>query len=627
MKNVNKWIALGLLLAALVLVNFIAGLTRGQADLTESKLFTLSEGSRSLLAKLDEPVTLRFYFSRSVEVPIFFKNYATRVEDLLRQYEAGGRGKVRLEVVNPRPDTPEEEAAIRAGIHGQPLPTGETLFFGLAAIQAEQERVIPMFNRQREELLEFDISQILHQVQQLELPRLGVISGLEIFGQPTPPMFGQPQQGQQEWVFLQELGNQFEVERIRDDALPADLDVLAVLHPQELSEELTFEIEQFLLAGKPVFVAVDPSSFVQKGEANQQQMMMGNAPPISSDLPRLFEAWGVDYDPSIVVGDLELATGVNTGRGQPVRYPVWLTIEQFNSQVPPTAQLNQMLFPEPGSFRLADGAEAEFIPLITATPNSGRIAAQMLNFTGPEEVGRQLETDGEEQVIAGIVRGKFKTAFPEGRPVADAESDDETEGDAEEAEAAPPALAESAATGTLILVADTDFLADQFSVQRMNFLGMRGMTPLNDNLAFTSNVVEFLAGSEDLIGLRSKGTSVRPFERVRAMEMTAQQHYEERLQELESRLSEVQENLRELQGQQGEQGQLVASPEVREAIERFRLQEAGMRAERREIRKSLREDVEGLKLNLVLANLLIVPALVGLFGINFFILRGRRQKR
>src|SRR5690606_16570391 len=175
--------------------------------------------------------------------------------------------------------------------------------------------------------------------------------------------------------------------------------------------------------------------------------------------------------------------------------------------------------------------------------------------------------------------------------------------------------------------ADTDFLADQFSIRTMNFLGNIARAPLNDNLAFASNVIEFLAGSEDLIGLRGKRTARRPFERVKELEIAAQQNYEEQLAALEERLQEVQSKLQELIGQQQEQGRLVASPEMQETIEDFRLQEAEMRSERREIRKRLREDIEGLKLNLILANLLIVPSLVGIFGINFFVLRNRRQKR
>lgn len=627
MKQWNKWIAFGLLLLVLVLVNIIGHLTRGQADLTDHELFTLSPGSRSLLAGIDEPVTLRFYFSRSVEgAPIQFKNYGARVEDLLRQYENAGRGKLRLEVIDPRPDTPEEEAAIRAGIAGQPLPTGETLFFGLLAIQADQERTIPIFSIQRESFLEFDISQILHRVQQVTLPRLGIVSSLPVLADPFQAMMGGPSRGEGDWAFVENLRNQFEIEPVEGDELPENLDVLAVIHPQNLSNSLLFEIDQFLLSGKPVFAAVDPSSFIQKSQMNQQQMMMGQAPSTSSDLSRLFSSWGLEYDASMVVGDPELAAEVNTGSGRAIRYPVWLAVDRFNKESPPTAQLNQMLFPEPGSFRLSEDSALELTPLITTTAKGGQIFGATLTYTAPEQVGRQLQTGGGEQVLAGLVRGSFSTAFPEGRPAEPAENDGENQ--AEEPEAAEPESFLSASQGnsTLFLIADTDFLADQFSVRTMNFLGTLARSPLNDNLAFASNISEFLAGSEDLIGLRGKGTARRPFERVQEIELAAQENYEEQLAALEQRLQEVQAKLQELLGQQQEQGRLVASPEMQEAIESFRLQEAEMRGERREIRKRLREDIERLKLNLILANLLIVPTLVGIFGINFFLLRNRRQK-
>ena len=624
MKKMNKWMAFGLLLAALVLVNIIGAFTPGQIDLTANRLFTLSEGSKNLLTKIDEPVVLRFYYSRSVEgVPVSFKNFANRVEELLRQYQRAARGRVFLEVINPRPDTPEEEAAIRAGVSGQPLPTGETLFLGLVVNQAENEEVIPLFNPQREEFLEFDISRAIHSVQRDALPRLGVISSLEIFGDEAPP-FGMPpqQQNREEWVFLRELRSNFEVMRVQGDHLPDNLDVLAVIHPQNLSEKLLYEIDQFVLGGGPAFIAVDPSSFIQMSQMDPRQMMMGMQMPTSSDLEPLFQAWGIVFDPDMVVGDLTFAATVNTGGGQPVSYPVWLDVNRFNRETPPTADLSQMLFPQPGSFSIGNGAGLELTPLVRTSPRSGQVMGAMLGHTSPDQVARQIEPDDTERVIAGIVRGTFRTAFPDGRPEPPTD-DGETPANGNDL-SAPGRVS---GNGNLIIVADTDFLADQFSVRFMNFLGQRAMAPLNDNIAFVSNVLDFLAGSEDLIGLRSKGSSSRPFQRVRELEIQAQQQYQDQLASLESRLMEVQENLRNLQTQQQDQGQLVASPEVREMIEGFRLEEAAMRGERREIRKKLREDIESLKLRLIAFNLATVPLLVIVFGGVFFACRNKRQKR
>lgn len=252
--------------------------------------------------------------------------------------------------------------------------------------------------------------------------------------------------------------------------------------------------------------------------------------------------------------------------------------------------------------------------------------SRMLQFSSPEQIAMQINPDGTEKVIAGVVRGNFSTAFPDGRPMPGNDEDAEADGN-EIAEEEAPAMSESKEAGTIVIVADTDFLADQFSVRFMNFLGMRAMSPLNDNLAFVSNIIDFFGGSEDLISLRSRGTSLRSFDRVRELEVAAQERYQEQLEALDARLSEVQENLRNIQSQQTERGQLVASPEVREAIERFHIEEARMRAERREIRMKLREDIERLERNLALFNILIGPLLVGAFGIGFFTYRNKRQKR
>ncbi len=619
MKHARKWTAFLLLVAGLILVNVIAALLPWQVDLTADKLYTLSPGSRAMLAQLDEPVTLEFHFSRSLEgLPIQFKNYAGRVEALLRQYENAARGNLRLRVVNPRPDTPEEEQAIRAGIPGRPLPNGETLFFGLRAIQADQEEVIEMFTRQREDMLEYDISRLIHQVRMLDRPRLGILSSLPVIGTQLPPGMGLSQQSQ-DWVFVQELRQYFDIEHVRGDRLPEGLDVLAVIHPRNLSEEMQYEIDQYLLSGRPLFLAVDPSSFVQKSQANPQQMMMGQQEPTHSDLPRLFEAWGIRYSPQDVVGDSRYAAVVGTGQGGTVRYPVWLELDRFNRESPPTAQLDRMLLPEPGYFTIAENGDLEKTPLITSSEESGTLFRGLLDFPDPEQVARQLTPDGQSRVIAGLVRGTFRSAFPDGRPAG--------EEDEESPEAPPDESFRSSGRGTLVLAADTDFLADDFSVRRVNFLGMQAVTPINDNLAFTSNVLEFLAGSDDLISIRGKGASQRPFERVRRLEAAAEERYQEQLAALETRLQEIQRNLNELQTRQREEGRLVASPEIRETIEDFRIQEAGMRAERREIRRKLREDVERLKLGLTAFNLVTMPLLTGIGGLAFFVVRTQRQKR
>lgn len=627
MKHLRKWSFFALLSVGLVLVNYIAGRFPAKVDLTSARIYTLSQGSRDLLGRLDEPVTLRFYFSRSLEgLPIFFKNYATRVEDLLSQYVQASGGLLRLEVVDPRPDTPEEEMAVRSGVQGQPLPTGHNLFFGLVAMQAEQEAVIPVFTYDRESLLEYDISQLVYRVQQAKLPVMALFSGLDLAGLRVDPVPGQRARPPEEWVLLSELRKLFDVRMNSGATIPEETDILAVIHPDTLSEEQVYAIDQFVLSGRPVILAVDPSSVVKREEQPAPAMIMSMPPAASSDLPALFLRWGVVFDAEQLVGDPLNAATVSTGRGGPtLRYPVWLQISEFDSQNPVTAQLSSLLLPESGAFSLLPDSPATLDPLISTSAQAGMVPVQVAQFGGPEAVARELPSDGRVAVVAAILSGFLQTAFPDGpRP--------DLQADSEEGEGVPPGpppghLASSVAPARVALMGDVDFLSDRFAVQVMNFFGTRAYAPINDNLNFFLNVAEHLAGSGDLMSVRGKGLAQRPFVRVRDMELDAQTRYQAQLEALEARLAEVQGRIQELQTQLGSTQQLVASPEVREAIESYRAEEVGMRSERREIRRRLREDIDALKRTLAVANMLVVPGLVGLGGVFFFVRRNRRQYR
>ncbi len=626
MKTSHKWIAVGLVFTGVVLLTVIGGRVPGQIDLTEARLYTLSSSSRDLVANLEEPVELRFFFSRGIEgLPIDFKNFATRVEDLLRQYRRAGGGMVRLVTIDPRPDTDDEQDAIRSRLHNQPLPTGENLFFGLEVRLADTAATIPFFDRNREPFLEYDISQLIFQVQQLDQPRVGILSSLELGPPPFDPMNASARRNRSGPAFIEELRATYEVEILDPDieALPSGLDVLLVIHPQNLPETLLFDIDQFALSGRPLLLALDPSSHIQSAERMQTGMMgmQQQMPDVASDLGPLPAAWGVDFDPATVVGDRRHAAGVTVQQGAPpVRYPVWLNFEGIESDSPVLATLSNLLIVEPGHFVLRDDAPdgLEWTPLIESSAESGPVPAAMLAFPSPENVSRALEPDGERRVLAAILRGTLPTAFPGGRP-------DDSDEDDPGADDYSDFLAESRRPSTVVFLGDSDFLDNQFSVREMNIFGMRAVQPINDNIAFFVNLVDSLAGNPDLIALRGKGTSHRPFTVIQDLERRAQADYEQQLTHLEERLAQVRARLRELQQQAPDQQQLIASPETQEAIERFRLEEAEVRAQQREIRKKLREEIEALNLRLALFNLLTMPVLIALGGIVFFVRRNRKR--
>jgi ABC-type uncharacterized transport system involved in gliding motility auxiliary subunit len=609
MTQGKKLVATLLLLAGLVLVNYLASSLPARYDATAEKVYTLSPGTKALLSKITEPTTLDLYFSRDTSGQfIEYKNYAERVQEMLRQYARASHGKVRLNVIDPEPDTPEEEKATAAGIEAQTIPNGASFYFGLVATQADQQKAIPALTPQREQFLEYDVSELLYGVGQVDKKKLGLITSLPLQGSPGMPMMGQP--GTEGQFVVSEWQETYQVTPIdaAATAIPAGTDVLAIIHPENLSPKLLFAIDQFLLSGKPVFLAVDPSSLYFKRQGGQQAMFGGPQPNVSSDLPML-GAWGILYDAQNVTGDLENAEEVQLPDESHLRYPVWVNLAEgaFNPKALPTAQLSSALFIEPGSVALKPGSDLTFTPLVTTSARSGEVPAQMLAMAQPEDVAKEVKATGA-RTIAALVSGKFKTAFPDGGPA------DPADKGAKPAAPAEAALKESKTTSLLIVVADTDWLFDDYSIHKFNFMGQAAAEPFNDNLAFAANSLDFLAGSRDLISIRGKGTSVRPFTVVKKMEADAAEKYKEKLTALEARITEVQGKLAELQGKK-DGSKLLASPEATRAIEDFQKQSSAMRAERRQIRLSLREGIDALENRLLLVNLLATPLLVGAFGL------------
>ncbi|MBS0663341.1 MAG: GldG family protein [Verrucomicrobia bacterium] len=628
MKRLSFILATLLLLVGLVALNDLAGQLPLRADLTAARNYTLSPGSRALLGRLEEPVQLDFYFSRSVEgLPISFKNYATRVEEMLRQYVREGRGQVRLRVIDPKPDTPAEEQATAAGLTPQTTPQGDAVYLGLAVTQAEAQKSIPFFAQSREPFLEYDISQLIHAVQQLSRPKVGLLSGVPLRTPMDPQAMQVGEQLPPDQFVIGEWSQSAELVTVESSAetLPANLDALVIVHPRNLSPALQFAIDQFVLAGKPVLVAVDPVARHAPAENPMMAQFGGAGMGGTSSLPDLFRSWGLTYDDKKVVADTELATPVQERSGQVNRLPSWLSLAaaNLNRSSAAVAQLKSLLFVDAGAIAALPGTKATFTPLVETTAQAGLVDGMSLQFGDPEAASGKLTSPGKK-VLAALVQGKFKTAFPGGAPKTAPETKSGESGKASETKGpAASFLTESKGTSTVVVVADTDWLFDDYSVRRLNFLGSQAAQPINDNLAFATNLLDFLVGSPDLISLRGKGSAQRPFTVVRRMEAEAQRKYQQQLDVLETRIAEVQSKLAALHGKAGEGNRLVATPEARRAIEEFQQQQLAMRAERRQIRAALREGIEALGTRLLLLNLLVPVGLVAGFGLWFY--RRRRS--
>jgi ABC-type uncharacterized transport system involved in gliding motility auxiliary subunit len=426
------------------------------------------------------------------------------------------------------------------------------------------------------------------------------------------------------WFFVEELEANYDVQEIRpsDQGLPVDLDVLVVVHPKNLSNDLLYDLDQYILSGKPLFLALDSSSYIERTQQQARGGMFMGPMGAASELSTLLDAYGIDFNNEKFVADRKQATLVGGRGGMPVRHPAWITINGLDANSPVTANLDTLVFAESGSFSLNHSVvnRLKIEALASSSEQSSSLDTTMLPYGTPESLIQSVSI-GDPQVLAGYVTGKFKTAFPEGKPVTVRVDSEEAEGekkDEKKFEKDPKQIEESAEEVRLFLLADTDFLADHFTVERVNFLGMNTVQPINSNVAFFRNVVDSLAGSDDLITIRGKGTVTRPFIVVREMEMVAEKNFQVELEQVNSELSQIRDSISQLQSSNKDSNSIVLTPEVREKLKKFKEQEAEFLSRRREIRKELREDIETLDSTLAGLNLIAVPAVISLFGIGFF---------
>ncbi len=609
-----------LLAVALVAVNVLAGFLPLRLDITEEGLYTLSEGTLRILSGLEEPATVKFFFSEGErDLPVSIKTYATKVKELLREYVSKSGGKLRLEVIDPQPDTDEEEWATRYGLTGAQLPSGGRLFHGMVVLSGGQEATVPFFDSRREKFLEYDISEVISRVGTESRDKLGLITFLPMTGQPN--MRTRRMEG--EWAVLSELKKMFQVQQLLvGDGLvevPEDIRTVLLIHPKELTEQAAYALDQFLLRGGRLMVFTDPFS---RYDTSNPNVMDAN---FSSTLGALFKAWKIKFDYTKVVADLKQATRVNTPTQGVVDYPVWITLQgdHFNRESVITSQLEQIVLADAGSFETEEGFKLTFTPLLTTSENTGFVDRITIRMARPFDVSKSVEPDGKSHTLAALISGTFDSAFPGGPPPPP--KGKEKPGEEKKIERKLPHLAKGEQESTVLLVGDADFVGDRFSVRVSNFFGQTVYSPLNDNLNFVLNAVEFMSGNQDLIHIRSRGRISRPFTRVAELQVSAQQQYRDEEKTLSDALAKVRERLRELESKKPKGQQVILNTAQLQEIQEFRLEEAQTRRALREVRKVLRQDIEALGNTLLVINLLAMPFVVAVFGFVAIIRRSRRS--
>lgn len=599
-------VLLSIVFFALVVLNnqLLGGL---RLDLTENKVYSLSSGSKDIVADIDEPINFYFFFSdKSSKGMTSLRNYATRVETMLKEYANAAPGKIRLKVIDPEAFSEAEDQATQFGLSAAGLGgPGESIYFGLAATNSlDDQKVIAFFDPQKEKFLEYDISQLIYQLSQPESVKVTLITDLPVVGgqNPMSGQFDSP------WTFYTQLDQLYDVELLSSSAeeLPEATDVLMLAHPGPLSDGLLYDIDQYAMGGGKLLVFVDPAN-----ESDPMAMMSG-AGSTGSNLGRLFDAWGLEFAAENVVLDAESGLDIRAADGGVVRHFgfIGLGSEQIDRADVTTANLEIINGASFGYFTKTDESSLGWVVLMESSNNSDILSTDVYSaIRDPALLASEFESKNNKYVLAARLSGNAQSAFNE--------SPDETN-------------AESHVSSTqqlnAIVVGDSDLLADRFWVQQANFFGQTVFTPFANNGDFVTNAVENLGGSNALISIRSRGTFARPFTEVDALTVEAEKKFREQEQILQRQLEETELQLAQLQNQQAEGSALVISDEQQQAIDNFLNKKIEIRKALRDVRHQLDKDIEQLGNILKFVNIAVAPFVLMLILMLFARLFRTRSK-
>jgi ABC-type uncharacterized transport system involved in gliding motility auxiliary subunit len=599
-----------LFLGVIMLANL--GLRGLRLDLTQNHLYTLSPGSTLVLAQLNEPVNLYFYFSReaaSNEAPLLLP-YANRVQEFLQELAARSAGKLRLRVIDPPPFSDDEDHAGAEGLQALHAgANGAAIYFGLAGTNStDGHAAIASFQTDREEFLEYDIAKLVHELGTPKKPVIGLLSTLDMQGQ-FNPMTGQAGEA---WPIVNEIEQLFSLRTLRPDAdqIDRDVDVLMLVHPKNLPSKTLYAIDQFVMRGGHLLLFLDPES--------------GAAPGHASDLQPLLRAWGVAYDPGQVIGDLELGLDVRTSmQAPPLRHIAILGLHRADMEAKDvvTASLQSINMATSGFLTALPGAKTQFEPLLQSSASAAPIAvARFAGLTDPSSLRDGFKPTGTHYALAARVSGAIDSAYPAGPPA------DVTPAAGPPAAGPPVAhLTKSSAPANIVIVADTDMLLDFMWVQTRELFGQRVSQAFANNGDFVANILDNLSGSSALISIRGRANFNRPFERIEALRRQADDHLRSKAQELEAQLKQTETKLMELQTKRQDQSSVLLSPEQEQELSRFTAGKVQIRKELRETQRGLNVDIDQLETWIKLIDIALMPLLVSAAGIGVLAWRKRRK--
>jgi len=608
-------LAICLFIATIVLANTV--LTTWRIDLTQNKLFTLSKGTINILNNLEEPVQLDFYFSQKAmnDFPLL-ANYGIRVRDMLEELTTHAHGKLILNIIEPETFSEAEDQAVASGLRTVSVSANsDRVYFGLVGTNStDDEKVIPFFQTNRESALEYDLTKLIYNLAYPDKRIVGVYSQLPIIGK-------KGDQTAPTWTIVNALKEFFEIIDLNQniDALNQKIDVLMLVHPKKLNTETLYAIDQYLLKGGKAIIFLDP---LAEQDRTQPDAASPNVMPILySYLDEILEKWGLKISKEKIVADINAAMRVQASgpRGpQEIDYLPWLrlTDKNFNSDDFSTSELNIIHMGTVGAIENINKNEikVEITPLIQTSKQSTKLERDLILFQrDPTVILNNFKSDEKNHLIAARIRGKVQTAFPDGLLVDKNDEELMDDGFINEGNI------------NVILVSDTDILADHFWIRKQDMLGVSVPQPIANNGDFVINSIENLSGSTDLINLRSRGKYSRPFERVEAIRKEAEAEFREREKELQVALQETENEIRKLQQEQGNEKSYLLNNKLTAEIEKFRNERLATRKELRSVQHDLRKNIEKLGSQLRFINIGLIPLLITLLALIIGIYRANKR--
>jgi len=605
---------MGLLVLAVVFLVGVALVTllpAARMDLTQNRLYTLSEGTQKIVGTIPEPVNVYLFFSDKATADLpQLRTYAGRVREMLEEFASRSDGKLKLRVIDPLPFSEEEDRATAFGL--RPINLGndaDPIYFGIAATNSVgDDEIIPFLDPAKESFLEYDLARLVYALANPKKPVVGLLSTLPM----TAGFDPMTQQIRQAWVVADQLRQLFDLRMLEPglEKLADDIQVLMLVHPKNLPDATLYAIDQFILRGGRAVIFADPWAEMDPGDpADPMAGVAGGGAGRASNLDKLLDAWGISVDSGNVVGDDRYALSVGGADGGPVRHLaiIGVTSDGMSQDDVITSGLNVVNMAFAGHITRAKSAVAEMTPLIQSSDKAALIPTSKLALASDPDLLRDgFEPTGDRYTVAARLTGKVPSAFP-----ADGRSGH---------------LAAAAEPINVLLVADTDLLADRLWAQTQEFLGQRLTTAFANNGDLAVNALDNLLGSSDLISIRSRATFQRPFTRVQDLRREAELRFRSAEERLQAELQETDARLNELQASRPDQGTEILSPQQEAEIERFQARRLELRKELRQVQRDLDRDIERLGTRLKVLNVALVPLIISVLSVALVLVRRRARR-